>query len=56
MPDASPPEPDLVALWEEHTRYEFETRDVDATMATTARPSPASTTCRPWRAASATTT
>jgi carboxymethylenebutenolidase len=25
---------DLVALWEEHTRYEFETRDVDATMAT----------------------
>ena len=26
--------PDLVALWEEHTRCEFETRDVDATMAT----------------------
>jgi carboxymethylenebutenolidase len=25
---------DLVALWEQHTRYEFETRDVDATMAT----------------------
>jgi carboxymethylenebutenolidase len=25
---------DLVALWEEHTRTEFETRDVDATMAT----------------------
>lgn len=25
---------DLVALWEAHTRYEFETRDVDATMAT----------------------
>jgi len=25
---------DLVALWEEHCRYEFETRDVDATMAT----------------------
>ena len=25
---------DLVALWEDHTRYEFETRDVDATMAT----------------------
>jgi len=24
----------LVALWEEHTRTEFETRDVDATMAT----------------------
>jgi carboxymethylenebutenolidase len=33
-PDASPSEPDLVSLWEEHTRYEFETRDVDATMAT----------------------
>jgi carboxymethylenebutenolidase len=28
------PHPDLVALWEEHTRCEFETRDVDATMAT----------------------
>src|SRR5271170_6944828 len=27
-------ERDLVALWEAHTRYEFETRDVDATMAT----------------------
>ena len=25
---------DLVALWEEHCRTEFETRDVDATMAT----------------------
>jgi hypothetical protein len=25
---------DLVALWEAHYRYEFETRDVDATMAT----------------------
>ena len=25
---------DLVALWEEHCRNEFETRDVDATMAT----------------------
>ena len=25
---------DLEALWEEHCRYEFETRDVDATMAT----------------------
>ncbi len=25
---------DLVALWEEHTRTEFEARDVDATMAT----------------------
>jgi carboxymethylenebutenolidase len=24
----------LVALWEEHCRYEFETRDADATMAT----------------------
>lgn len=28
------PAADLVALWEAHTRYEFETRDVDATMAT----------------------
>jgi carboxymethylenebutenolidase len=28
------PERDLVALWEEHCRYEFGTRDVDATMAT----------------------
>jgi carboxymethylenebutenolidase len=27
-------ERDLVALWEAHCRYEFETRDVDATMAT----------------------
>jgi carboxymethylenebutenolidase len=26
--------PDLVALWENHCRYEFETRDVNATMAT----------------------
>jgi carboxymethylenebutenolidase len=26
--------PDLVALWEEHCRHEFSTRDVDATMAT----------------------
>jgi carboxymethylenebutenolidase len=26
--------PDLAALWDEHCRYEFETRDVDATMAT----------------------
>ncbi len=26
--------PDLAALWEEHCRHEFETRDVDATMAT----------------------
>ena len=25
---------DLVALWEEHCRLEFETRDADATMAT----------------------
>src|SRR5258708_18041950 len=25
---------DLVALWEAHCRHEFETRDVDATMAT----------------------
>ncbi len=28
------PKHDLVALWEAHCRYEFETRDVDATMAT----------------------
>jgi carboxymethylenebutenolidase len=28
------PDYDLVALWEAHCRYEFETRDVDATMAT----------------------
>ena len=27
------PDHDLVALWEAHCRYEFETRDVDATMA-----------------------
>lgn len=27
-------QPDLVALWEEHCRHEFETRDVNATMAT----------------------
>ncbi len=27
-------EPNLEALWEEHCRHEFETRDVDATMAT----------------------
>ncbi|MGE0225372.1 MAG: ester cyclase [Acetobacteraceae bacterium] len=27
-------EHDLAALWEEHCRHEFETRDVDATMAT----------------------
>jgi carboxymethylenebutenolidase len=26
--------PDLVSLWETHCRYEFETRDVDATMST----------------------
>ena len=33
------PAPDLVALWEAHCRHEFETRDVDATMATmVARP------------------
>ena len=25
---------DLVALWEDHCRFEFETRDVNATMAT----------------------
>jgi carboxymethylenebutenolidase len=28
------PEPDLVALWEAHCRHEFDTRDVEATMAT----------------------
>ena len=28
------PKYDLEALWDEHCRYEFETRDVDATMAT----------------------
>lgn len=28
------PKTDLAALWEEHTRCEFETRDVDGTMAT----------------------
>ena len=28
------PKYDLAALWEDHCRYEFETRDVDATMAT----------------------
>jgi carboxymethylenebutenolidase len=28
------PSLDLVALWEAHCRYEFDTRDVDATMAT----------------------
>ncbi len=28
------PDRDLVALWEAHTRTEFETRDVDGTMAT----------------------
>lgn len=27
-------QPDLAALWEAHCRHEFETRDVDATMAT----------------------
>ena len=31
------PAPDLVALWEAHCRHEFETRDVDATMATMVR-------------------
>ena len=28
------PNYDLGALWDEHVRHEFETRDVDATMAT----------------------
>jgi carboxymethylenebutenolidase len=32
--EASMADHDLAALWEEHCRYEFETRDVDATMAT----------------------
>jgi carboxymethylenebutenolidase len=30
------PEQDLEALWEAHLRHEFDTRDVDATMATMA--------------------
>ena len=30
--DGAPP--DLVAIWQAHCRYEFETRDLDATMAT----------------------
>jgi carboxymethylenebutenolidase len=34
VPESHSPGADLVALWEEHTRYEFEIRDVDATMAT----------------------
>ncbi len=39
MPGPDLVAPDLVALWEAHCRYEFETRDVDATMATmTAEP------------------
>lgn len=33
-PDQPMPERNLVALWEEHCRHEFETRDVAATMAT----------------------
>src|SRR3954447_24728872 len=35
--DTMPPDlatPGLVALWEAHCRHEFETRDIDATMAT----------------------
>jgi carboxymethylenebutenolidase len=28
------PKPDLVKLWEEHTKHEFATRDTDATLAT----------------------
>jgi len=28
------PQPDLSQLWEEHTRYEFATRDTEATLAT----------------------
>jgi len=34
VPETVPPGADLVALWEAHTGFEFETRDVDATMAT----------------------
>ena len=34
LPSVDVPGVDLVAQWEEHTRYAFETRDVDATMAT----------------------
>lgn len=34
LKDKSVTEHGLVALWEAHCRYEFETRDVDATMAT----------------------
>jgi carboxymethylenebutenolidase len=33
-PEGPMAEHDLAALWEAHCRYEFETRDVDATMAT----------------------
>ena len=40
------PNPDLVSLWEAHCRHEFETRDVDATMATMVA-DPTSTTSRP---------
>ena len=29
------PQPDLSALWEEHTKHEFATRDTEATLATT---------------------
>jgi carboxymethylenebutenolidase len=29
-----PPTPDLLKLWEEHTRHEFATRDTEATLAT----------------------
>jgi carboxymethylenebutenolidase len=35
--EATLPDRDLVALWEAHTRTEFETRDVDGTMATMVR-------------------
>jgi hypothetical protein len=30
--EAAMPDHDLVAIWDAHCRYEFETRDVDATM------------------------
>lgn len=33
-PEFAVPDHDLVALWEAHCRYEFETHDVNSTMAT----------------------
>ncbi len=43
---------DLSALWDEHVRHEFDTRDVAATMATMVA-EPTSTMSRPSPAASA---